>query len=61
MDKTGKILSTFDNRLFDSVEQFYQAHQPPRKRNDNLAIIYQSVRWYDQSLHAILLEYAQTM
>jgi hypothetical protein len=61
LDKNGKILSTVDNRLFDSVEHFYQTYQTRRKRNENLEIIYESVRWYDQSLHEILLEYAETM
>ncbi len=61
LDKNGKIFSTIDNRLFDTVEHFYQTYQPRRKRNENLAIIYESVRWYEQSLHSILLEYAETM
>lgn len=61
LDKTGKILSMADNRLFDTVEHFYQAYQPRRKRNENLAIIYESVRWYDQSLHSVLLDYAEAM
>ncbi|CAF1174964.1 unnamed protein product [Rotaria sp. Silwood1] len=61
LDKNGKIISTFDNRLFDSVEHFYQTYQPRRKRNDNLTIIYESVHWYDKSFHTILLEYAETI
>jgi len=61
LDKNGKILSTIDNRLFDTVEHFYQTYQSRRKRNDNLAIIYESVHWYDQSFHSILIEYAETM
>lgn len=61
LDKNGKILSMFDNRLFDTVDEFYQHYQGRRKRNENLAIIYESVRWYDQSLHSILLDYAETM
>ncbi len=61
LDKNGKILSTIDNRLFDSIEDFYQTYQSRRKRNENLSIIYESVRWYDQSFHSILLEYAEIM
>lgn len=61
LDKNGQILSSIDNRLFDSVEHFYQNYQPRRKRNESLAIIYESVRWYDQSLHSILLDYAESM
>ncbi|CAF1571144.1 unnamed protein product, partial [Adineta steineri] len=61
LDKNGKILSTFDNRLFDSIEQFYQTYQIRRKRNENLAIIYESVYWYERSFHSILLEYAETI
>ncbi|CAF2479483.1 unnamed protein product [Rotaria sp. Silwood2] len=61
LDKNGKIISTFDNRLFDSIEHFYQTYQSRRKRNENLAIIYESVHWYDQSFHSILLEYAETI
>lgn len=61
LDKNGKIISTIDNQLFDSIEQFYQTYQSRRKRNDNLSIIYETVRWYDQSFHSILLEYAETM
>ena len=61
LDKNGRILSSSDNRLFDTVEHFYQTYQPRRKRNENLAMIYEHVRWYDQTLHAILLEYAETM
>ncbi len=61
LDKNGKICSNIDNRLFDTVEHFYQTYQPRRKRNENLSIIYESVRWYEQSLHSILLEYAESM
>ncbi|CAF3676167.1 unnamed protein product [Rotaria socialis] len=61
LDKNGKILSTLDNRLFDSIEQFYEAYQSRRKRNENLDTIYQSVYWYDQTFHSLLLEYAETI
>lgn len=61
LDKNSKILSALDNRLFDSVENFYQTYQTRRKRNENLSTIYESVRWYDQSMHSILLQYAETM
>ncbi|UJR35977.1 hypothetical protein I4U23_028718 [Adineta vaga] len=61
LDKNGQILSNFDNRLFDSIENFYQAYQSRRKRNENLAMIYESVHWYDRSFHDILLEYAETI
>ncbi|CAF2082584.1 unnamed protein product [Rotaria magnacalcarata] len=61
LDKNGKILSTFDNRLFDSIEQFYEAYQSRRKRYENLDMIYQSVYWYDQTFHSLLLEYAETI
>lgn len=61
LDKNGKILTVLDNQLFDSIEQFYQAYQSRRKRNENLANIYQSVYWFDQTFHSILLDYAETM
>lgn len=61
LDKNGQIQSCFDNRLFDSIEHFYQAYQQRRKRTENLAIIYESVNWYNQSFHDILLEYAEAM
>ncbi|CAF1179224.1 unnamed protein product [Adineta ricciae] len=61
LDKNGQILSSFDNRLFDSIEHFYQAYQQRRKRTENLAIIYESVHWCNQSFHDILLEYAEAI
>ena len=61
LDKNGQILSSFDNRLFDSIEHFYQAYQQRRKRTENLAIIYESVYWCNQPFHDILLEYAEAM
>ena len=61
LDQHGKILSSFDNRSCDSVEHFYQTYQSRRKQDDSLAHIYQCVRWYDQTFHSILLEYAETM
>jgi len=61
LDKNGKILSNIDNRLFDTIEQFYHNYQIRRKRDENLQSIYKNVHYYDQSFHSILLEYAETM
>ena len=43
------------------LKNFYRNYQSRRKQNDSLAEIYQNVRWYDQSFHSILVEYAENL